>query len=354
MNAVEREIQQLIQEHGGVLSRTKKHNVYTFPGGKTFTMAQTPSDVRAAANQLSQLRHILGLVDSSAKNTGDINVQRQVKAEQRGAAQRDAQKRFAAERSLQSYRDMVLPEAPKPAPYVDMREVPRLWTGTAPVPIRRDRFRKAYQPLQHGSARSYPQHVIDQVNWMRKMGAPEQDIQQYMANSQKENEVMPTPNPNYGGMSVSNIDAYIAQLKTGINYMQDQLRLAEQMRSGMQSLRPFLSGTGASSSSITPHKVAVKSNGPTRTRTNYPYSLNERMAEVLSEANRPLDWDEIREAIKSKAGFEGARDTAIKQSVYNPRSKGWFSSPERGKFTISDEGRQFLAQRNSQAQPATA
>lgn len=55
------EITRLLREHGAILARTKRHMVYKFPDGRTFTMASTPSDFRAANNQLRDLKHTLGL-----------------------------------------------------------------------------------------------------------------------------------------------------------------------------------------------------------------------------------------------------------------------------------------------------
>lgn len=55
------QVNELIQEHKGVLIRSKNHEVWRFPNGKTFVRAKTPSDVRADANNLSDLRKILGI-----------------------------------------------------------------------------------------------------------------------------------------------------------------------------------------------------------------------------------------------------------------------------------------------------
>lgn len=55
------EVSRLLKEHRAVLVRTKRHQVYRFPNGRVFTMASTPSDFRAAANQLTDLRRTLGI-----------------------------------------------------------------------------------------------------------------------------------------------------------------------------------------------------------------------------------------------------------------------------------------------------
>lgn len=59
--AAEEEVTKLLRDHGAVLDRSKKHNVWKFPDGKTFVCAHTPSDFRAHDRQLSDLRNLLGL-----------------------------------------------------------------------------------------------------------------------------------------------------------------------------------------------------------------------------------------------------------------------------------------------------
>jgi hypothetical protein len=62
MNAAA-EVGRLLNEHGAVLVRHKKHLVYQLPNGQNFVMAKTTSDpARAAHNNLSELRHALGIV----------------------------------------------------------------------------------------------------------------------------------------------------------------------------------------------------------------------------------------------------------------------------------------------------
>ena len=62
----EAEVSRLIKQHGGVLVRTKRHKVWKFPDGRVFTTAATPSDYRAYANQLTDLKRTLGLTKSEA------------------------------------------------------------------------------------------------------------------------------------------------------------------------------------------------------------------------------------------------------------------------------------------------
>jgi hypothetical protein len=55
------EVERLLAEHGAVLARGRKHQVWRLPNGQMFTRASTPGDVRAGWNQLADLRRALGL-----------------------------------------------------------------------------------------------------------------------------------------------------------------------------------------------------------------------------------------------------------------------------------------------------
>jgi hypothetical protein len=63
-----RDIEALIKAHGGVLERQRKHHVWRFPDGRTFSMPGTPSDFRAGKNKLAALRKFLGLERDTRKN----------------------------------------------------------------------------------------------------------------------------------------------------------------------------------------------------------------------------------------------------------------------------------------------
>lgn len=65
---VDAEIRSLLKEHGAVLERTKKHKVWSFPDGRIWVEGSTPSDVRAARNNLSDLRKMLGVKREIRKN----------------------------------------------------------------------------------------------------------------------------------------------------------------------------------------------------------------------------------------------------------------------------------------------
>lgn len=55
------EIENILREHGAVLHRRKKHKVFRFPDGKVFIQSSTSSDERSAANNLTDLKRLLGL-----------------------------------------------------------------------------------------------------------------------------------------------------------------------------------------------------------------------------------------------------------------------------------------------------
>lgn len=54
------EIRQLLAEHGFVLQRETKHQVWKNPQGKIFVCSSTPSNNWAAMNALGDLRRIVG------------------------------------------------------------------------------------------------------------------------------------------------------------------------------------------------------------------------------------------------------------------------------------------------------
>jgi hypothetical protein len=56
-----REIENILKEHGAVFHRRKKHLVWRFPDGKIFIQASTASDERSVANNLGDLKKLLGL-----------------------------------------------------------------------------------------------------------------------------------------------------------------------------------------------------------------------------------------------------------------------------------------------------
>ncbi len=61
------EVERMLEQSGAVLARQNKHLVYRLPNGRTFTRHKTPSDHRAALNELSDLRRALGVVRGKPK-----------------------------------------------------------------------------------------------------------------------------------------------------------------------------------------------------------------------------------------------------------------------------------------------
>jgi hypothetical protein len=69
MDKHEKQLETTLREMGAVLVRTKRHNVYRFPDGRTYAQPQSSSDWRSTRNALGDLRHLLrtalpGEVDS--------------------------------------------------------------------------------------------------------------------------------------------------------------------------------------------------------------------------------------------------------------------------------------------------
>jgi len=64
--AHEQTIEELLEKDGSVLLRHNKHKVWLLSNGQRFTQSTTPSDHKAALNQLSDLKHALGLIKKEA------------------------------------------------------------------------------------------------------------------------------------------------------------------------------------------------------------------------------------------------------------------------------------------------
>ena len=63
-----RDVEALIKAHGGVLKRQRKHQVWSFPNGRTLTLSVSPSDFRAVEGMLADLRKLVGIERESRKN----------------------------------------------------------------------------------------------------------------------------------------------------------------------------------------------------------------------------------------------------------------------------------------------
>lgn len=74
-------VNKLLSQAGAVLLRKRKHEIWRLPNGQNFVRASTSSDQRAEHNNLSDLRHTLGAVKSTATQG-----ERRPKRLKRGAA----------------------------------------------------------------------------------------------------------------------------------------------------------------------------------------------------------------------------------------------------------------------------
>jgi hypothetical protein len=63
------QVYEILNGCGAVLVRRRKHKVYKFPNGKTFVVANTPSDIHAASNQLTDLRRTIGMTPKHKEGT---------------------------------------------------------------------------------------------------------------------------------------------------------------------------------------------------------------------------------------------------------------------------------------------
>jgi hypothetical protein len=63
----ESEVQRLLAESGAVLSRDRKHEIWSLPNGRNFVRPKTPSDFRSARNSLSDLRRELGVAEKQGE-----------------------------------------------------------------------------------------------------------------------------------------------------------------------------------------------------------------------------------------------------------------------------------------------
>lgn len=88
-------VNELLQQAGAVLKRTRKHEVWSLPNGKNFVRGKTPSDQRSDDNNLSDLKHALQVVKPVA-----VEGERKPKRIKRGAAPAKTQYKRAETLSL--------------------------------------------------------------------------------------------------------------------------------------------------------------------------------------------------------------------------------------------------------------
>jgi len=58
--AVDDELMDMLKQNGMVLVRSRKHQIWKHPDGRSFVMASTPSDFQAVHQQIRSLRKFLG------------------------------------------------------------------------------------------------------------------------------------------------------------------------------------------------------------------------------------------------------------------------------------------------------
>jgi hypothetical protein len=74
--AEQEEVIRILKEHGAKIVRTKKHIVWRFPDGKSWTVSSTPSDVCAWKNNLADLRSYLKLNPVERGKPGERRVKK--------------------------------------------------------------------------------------------------------------------------------------------------------------------------------------------------------------------------------------------------------------------------------------
>lgn len=64
-------VEELLKESGAVLARSRKHQIWKLPNGKTFVRANTPSCRYEEKRSYNELRNLLGLVDETRGQAGE-------------------------------------------------------------------------------------------------------------------------------------------------------------------------------------------------------------------------------------------------------------------------------------------
>lgn len=66
---MDRKLEAALMACGAVLLRQKRHKVYLLPNGRRFIVGATPSDWRAATNNLTKLKRRLACTPSTSTGT---------------------------------------------------------------------------------------------------------------------------------------------------------------------------------------------------------------------------------------------------------------------------------------------
>ena len=64
-------VEELLKESGAILVRSKKHQIWKLPNGKTFVRAKTSSCKFEEKKSYNELRNLLGLVDENRGQAGE-------------------------------------------------------------------------------------------------------------------------------------------------------------------------------------------------------------------------------------------------------------------------------------------
>jgi hypothetical protein len=114
----------IAKQHGAVLKRSRKHQIFELPTGANWVIPNTPSDVNGGANALGTLSKLLGIKRSDLKSTAPLRATRAhsklepytftlsalpTKEELKAAAKeaRRLAKREAQERAEQKHKDLL-------------------------------------------------------------------------------------------------------------------------------------------------------------------------------------------------------------------------------------------------------
>lgn len=172
MDFYQREIERLLKEHGATERKGGKHRVFKFPNGQVYVLARTPSDVRAGANALSDLRHSLGLVGG-----GDGAADKAPRRSQKDASREKAEE-IAKLRESWRVEQVKKEQAPEPTKFIqppmpeahEYRYTVSRLGGLAQTSKRR--YRKQYEK-RAGEVKVYSREAIAQYNQIARYSESE-------------------------------------------------------------------------------------------------------------------------------------------------------------------------------------
>lgn len=136
----------------------REHDIWLLPNGKKFTIGTSMSDRRAPYNTMQNLKHLLGLVDSSPKDTEGERRERKSKG---GGSRYAAPVEFVAVPSMQDKLKQALMNT---YPFLDLAEEAE--KQVAPVVLKKIRGHRLIGSTRAkaGAVRVCPQGIIDEAN----------------------------------------------------------------------------------------------------------------------------------------------------------------------------------------------